>query len=99
MTFWFGKKTAEGYQPSWLYRLLLPKASGNTINGVGETELRRPGMVYHFAMTTWRFPHFLVNVMFIISSSFPLSYLRTVTKTIKLGGCPRIGAVARESRN
>ena len=42
-----GIESADGYQPSWLYRILKPKKSGNAINGLGETEERRPTPIYH----------------------------------------------------
>jgi Pyruvate/2-oxoacid:ferredoxin oxidoreductase delta subunit len=81
--FWLGKKTDGGYQPSWLHRFLLPKVSGNSINGLGESELRRPSKVYHFATKTRRFPHFWVNVTFLIKSSFPWRYLKSISKSDK----------------
>ena len=43
----YGELTEDGYQPSWLHRRLLPETSGNTINGLGETEIRQPTPVYH----------------------------------------------------
>ena len=43
-----GDRTDDGgFQPSLLYKLLRPKKSGNTINGLGETASRRPTPVYH----------------------------------------------------
>lgn len=42
MGFWIGEHTEEGYQSPWVYRVLKPKASGNDMNGLGETELRQP---------------------------------------------------------
>ena len=47
MGFLVGSETAEGYVPSLLFRLLRPRTSGNTINGLGETRRRRPTPVYH----------------------------------------------------
>ena len=42
MGFWKGELTDNGYQEPTIYRWLKPKLSGNTINGLGEAELRRP---------------------------------------------------------
>lgn len=42
MGFWLGELTENGYQPPLIYKWLLPKKSGNEINGLGETEKRRP---------------------------------------------------------
>lgn len=44
-----GTRKADGsFEPSLLYQWLRPEISGNTINGLGETETRRPTQVYHF---------------------------------------------------
>ena len=43
-----GKVVDGGYEPSVLYKLLRPKITGNSINGVGETEFRRPTPIYHW---------------------------------------------------
>lgn len=42
MRFFTGVETAEGYEPSTLHRWLLPKVSGNAINGLGERTKRHP---------------------------------------------------------
>ena len=42
MGFWIGEHTDDGYQAPWIYRFLKPEVSGNDMNGLGETELRRP---------------------------------------------------------
>ncbi len=42
------KRQADGgFTPPLLHRLLTPPVSGNAINGVGETEQRRPTPLYH----------------------------------------------------
>jgi epoxyqueuosine reductase len=46
-----GTRTKKGYKPSLLHRLLKPRIKGNTINGLGESTLRRPNPVYHFRET------------------------------------------------
>ncbi len=43
----WGRETAGGYVPSWWHRRMKPDISGNQINGLGETEKRRPTPVYH----------------------------------------------------
>lgn len=57
-----GREFEGGYQPSLLHRLLKPKISGNTINGLGETEPRLPTPVYH-RRYHWH-PWFLVQESF-----------------------------------
>ena len=42
MGFWIGEQQEDGYQPPTIYRWLTPKRSGNSINGLGELEQRRP---------------------------------------------------------
>lgn len=55
MGFFYGKETEDGFAPSTLHRLLKPAISGNTINGVGETEDRPATAVYHhFSKHPWR---------------------------------------------
>lgn len=45
--FW-GTWTADGYKPPLLHKWLKPKdITGNAINGMGESEFRRPVSVYH----------------------------------------------------
>nr|VFJ44619.1 MAG: Epoxyqueuosine reductase QueG (queuosine biosynthesis) [Candidatus Kentron sp. FW]VFJ69407.1 MAG: Epoxyqueuosine reductase QueG (queuosine biosynthesis) [Candidatus Kentron sp. FW] len=43
----YGVETADGYQPSWWHRMFKPKVSGNTLNGLGEIQVRRPTSFYH----------------------------------------------------
>ena len=60
-----GDRTDDGgFQPSLLYKLLRPKKSGNTINGLGETASRRPTPVYH-RYDFWH-PWILYGATFII---------------------------------
>ncbi len=51
MGFILGTRGKTGYKPSLLHRLLKPRVLGNTINGLGEREPRRPRPVYHFRET------------------------------------------------
>ena len=62
MGFFTGRETEDGYEPSMLHRWLMPELSGNTINGLGETTVRRPTLVYHRmeAPHPWR----KVNMLF-----------------------------------
>jgi Pyruvate/2-oxoacid:ferredoxin oxidoreductase delta subunit len=83
MGFWCGEKTEHGYQASWLERCVSPRVSGNCVNGLGENQSRRASPVYHFAPITWRFPHFLVNVLFLIKSYLPKSYRPSLKRAIK----------------
>ena len=45
----WGERVEGGYKPSLIYRLFKPKdITGNEINGLGETEKRRPTPIYHW---------------------------------------------------
>lgn len=62
---WFeGRETEEGFEPSWLHRQLVPRVSGNTLNGVGESEARQPTAAYH-RLDRWG-PWFPVNLLFVL---------------------------------
>ena len=60
----FGRESADGYHPSWWHRAFQPKVSGNALNGLGETAVRRPTAVYH-RQDYWH-PWRLVQDMFYI---------------------------------
>jgi epoxyqueuosine reductase len=65
-----GQLTGDGYQPPFIHRLLSPRVSGNTINGLGESEPRRPRRIYHWCYlkrTIW-YPHYLVNLLLLIKA-------------------------------
>ena len=45
----WGEIVSDGYKPSLIYRLFKPRnITGNEINGLGETEKRRPTPIYHW---------------------------------------------------
>ncbi len=45
----WGTKVEYGYKPSLVYRFFKPKGiTGNEINGLGETAIRRPTPIYHW---------------------------------------------------
>ena len=48
MSFLRGEIVDGEYQPSTIHKLLIPKITGNEINGLGETEFRRPTPIYHW---------------------------------------------------
>ena len=60
-----GRLTTEGFEAPLLHRLLLPRVSGNEINGLGESQIRRPRKIYHWCYTTRRirYPHYWVNLL------------------------------------
>ncbi len=66
MGFFRGELSSDGYQPSFMHNLLIPKIPGNKVNGLGEIETRRPSKIYHFVAKTMKFPFFLVNVYFML---------------------------------
>ena len=48
MGFFSNRRRPDGsYTPPLLHRLVTPAISGNTVNGLGEREVRRPTPVYH----------------------------------------------------
>ena len=51
MGFILGRRSKDGYQESFLHRLLKPRVAGNSINGLSEHTPRRPRPVYHFRET------------------------------------------------
>jgi len=75
-----------GYEPSTLHRWLSPKVSGNTINGLGETEKRRPRWVYH--RLDVRHPWWWVQNSFYARTSFVWSVFKRVTEINKLNDAP-----------
>jgi hypothetical protein len=45
----WGERIEGGYKPSLIYRFFKPKnITGNEINGLGESEKRRPTPIYHW---------------------------------------------------
>ena len=74
MGFVTGKLTEEGYQHSFLERLLWPKTSGNTVNGLGEDKPRQASKIYHFVGKTMKFPHFWVNLIFVFKTRLDKRY-------------------------
>jgi ferredoxin len=56
MSLIYSRRLADGsYKPPLLQRLLMPATSGNTINGRGETQTRRPSPIYHHENSAY--PH------------------------------------------
>lgn len=43
----YGEETSGGYRPSRWHRWFRPAVSGNALNGLGETAVRRPTPLYH----------------------------------------------------
>ncbi len=65
-----GQLSGGAYRPPLIHRLLSPRVSGNTINGLGESEPRRPTRIYHWCYLTraiW-YPHYLVNLLLLIKA-------------------------------
>lgn len=46
MGLWTGKQCGSTYVPSTIYRLLKPKVSGNTINGLNQSNKRQPKPIF-----------------------------------------------------
>jgi len=77
-----GKRTANGYRPSLLHRLLKPRITGNAINGLGETQRRRARPIYHWAEL--KFPHKRVWKLFLYLETRPPAMKRAVQEAIRL---------------
>ena len=63
----YGKETENGYEPSLWHRWFKPDVSGNTLNGLGEKEVRRPTPLYH-RQDYWH-PWRLVQDMFYLRNT------------------------------
>lgn len=83
MGFITGKLTEEGYESSFLERLLRPKISGNTVNGLGEDKPRQASKIYHFVGQTMRFPHFWVNLIFVFKTRLTRAYWPVLKRAIE----------------
>jgi len=88
--FW-GVWTDDGYRPPLIHRLLKPKrTSGNEVNGLNESESRRPRIVYH--APDRRTAYQAVNVSFLVKSAlavkskFPTS--KMMRKWMKMRPAP-----------
>ncbi len=71
MNVFTGRLTDAGFEPPLLHRLLSPRVSGNTINGVGEAQVRRPSRIYHWCYLThsvW-YPHYFVNMLLLVKAT------------------------------
>lgn len=78
-----GKKKEDGcFEPSLLYKCLRPKISGNTINGLDETNFRRPIPVYHYILRLH--PWWLWQNTFYFRTSFSLTYLSKIIRSFVL---------------
>jgi ferredoxin len=69
------RRTDGSYHPPLLQRLLMPATSGNTINGWGETQTRRPSPIYHHE--NFAYPHQRLELWFrmrylLVPSYWPL---------------------------
>ncbi len=65
-----GRLTDLGFEPPLIHRLLAPRISGNTINGLDEADVRRPSRIYHWCYltrTVW-YPHYFVNMLLVIKA-------------------------------
>ncbi len=74
------------FTPSRMYQWLRPRISGNEINGVGETEKRRPTPVYHYVWV--KHPWRRWQNWFYFRVSFPPGYIRQFTRALFLRYAP-----------
>ena len=68
MGFFTGEIVNSVYEAPLIHKLLVPKISGNDINGVGEKHMRRPSPVYHWIFKH-KAAHNLVNLVLIVKSA------------------------------
>ena len=68
----YGKDTPDGYRASWWHRTFKPKVSGNALNGLGETRVRRPTPAYHRQdyWHPWRVVQDMFYVRMMLNGSF-----------------------------
>ena len=81
-----GRRTATGYQPSLMHRLLKPRISGNAINGLGEAARRRATPIYHWAELS--FPHKRIWRWFLILELRSLEMIRQVRTAVRGRNAP-----------
>ena len=75
-----------GFEPSRLYNWLRPSESGNTINGLGESDVRRPTPVYHYIWVKHPWRRWQNSFYFRIS--FSLRYVRQFMRAAWLRFAP-----------
>ncbi|GEM_PF-6328127 len=81
-----GKRTRRGYRPSLMHRLLKPRISGNSINGLGEKNRRRASPIYHWAELP--FPHKRIWRWFPLLELRSLEMIRQVREAIRQRATP-----------
>jgi len=64
----YGKVTENGYIPSLWHKIFTPGVTGNSLNGLGEAQIRRPTAIYH-RQDYWH-PWRMVQDMFYMRSIF-----------------------------
>jgi len=69
----YGEETENGYNPSLWHKFFTPGITGNSLNGLGETKVRRPTPIYH-RQDYWH-PWRMVQDMFYIRSVFSRKFL------------------------
>ena len=74
------------FTPSRMYQWLRPRISGNEINGVGETEQRRPTPVYHYVWV--KHPWRRWQNWFYFRVSFPPGYIKQFARALFLRYAP-----------
>jgi epoxyqueuosine reductase len=91
-----GEVVEGGYKPSFLYRILKPKnITGNEINGVGESKLRRPSPIYHW-FGILKVPFNRVYPILMISDLFHKMAMKHIKKSVKIGKQPYVPVAANK---
>ena len=72
----YGRETADGYEPSLWHRWFKPEVSGNTLNGLGETSVRRPTRIYHRQdfWHPWRMVQDMFYIRMVLSNFAAISF-------------------------
>jgi len=78
-----GRRTAAGYRPSLMHRMLKPRISGNALNGLGETARRRATPIYHWAELS--FPHKRIWRWFLLLELRSFEMIRQVRTAVRGG--------------
>jgi epoxyqueuosine reductase len=82
MGFFWGELKDGQYQPSTIHKILLPKITGNEINGLGETSFRRPTPIYHW-FGRLKVPFNPVNLVLLVSDVFNRTAMGHIKRSSK----------------
>jgi Pyruvate/2-oxoacid:ferredoxin oxidoreductase delta subunit len=89
MGFFRGVIDENGYRPPTIHKLLLPKISGNEINGLDEETFRRPTPIYHW-FGKLKIPFNRVNIILFANDLFDRAAMGHIKKAGELQNAPAV---------